>query len=138
VRPVLLDTGFIVALLNKSDASHILCCRIHDSLDRRFVTCEAVIVESCYLLRNAPGAIETILQNVAEGILEIPFRLSASAAQVRALLEKYRDLPASLADVSLVQMADELDLADILTLDRHFLHYRWRRNRAFNLLIPLE
>lgn len=138
MKPVLLDTGFIVALLNKSDASHLLCCRVHDTLDRRFVTCEPVIVESCFLLRNAPGAIEAILRNVAEGIIEIPFKLASSATQVHLLLEKYRDLPASLADASLVQMAEELNIADILTLDRHFAHYRWRRNRAFNLLIPLE
>lgn len=138
MKPVLLDTGFIVALLNKSDSAHLACSRIHDSLDRRLVTCEAAIAESCYLLRNAPGAIDAILRNVAEGIIEIPFKLSASAAQVRGLLEKYSDLPASLADVSLVQMAEELNVGDILTLDRHFVHYRWRRNRAFNLLIPLD
>ena len=138
MKPVLLDTGFIVALLNKSDASHHLCSRIHETLDRRLVTCEPVIVECCYLLRNAPGAIEVILRNVAEGIFEIPFRLASSATQVRVLLGKYRDLPTSLVDVSLVQMADELNIADILTLDRHFVHYRWRRNRTFNLLIPLN
>jgi len=138
VKPVLLDTGFIVALLNKNDASHLLCSRFHDTLDRQFVTCEPVIVESCYLLRNAPGAIEVILRNVAEGIFEIPVRLASSAIQIRVLLEKYRDLPASLADVALVHMADELDTGEILTLDRHFIHYRWRRTRAFHMLIPLD
>lgn len=138
MKPVLLDSGFLVALLNKNDSWHPACARFHDTLDRRLVTCEAVIAESCFLLKHAPGAADAILRNVAEGIIEIPFKLSASAAKVGNLLEKYRDLPASLADVSLVQMADELNTGDILTLDRHFVSYRWRRNRAFNLLIPLE
>jgi hypothetical protein len=35
-------------------------------------------------------------------------------------------------------MADQLDTGDILTLDSHFAHYRWRRNRRFRNLIPLE
>jgi hypothetical protein len=35
-------------------------------------------------------------------------------------------------------MADQLDSGDILTLDRDFKRYRWRRNRSFRLLIPLE
>jgi hypothetical protein len=35
-------------------------------------------------------------------------------------------------------LADVLNTGDILTLDSHFRHYRWRRNRRFNLLIPLD
>jgi predicted nucleic acid-binding protein len=34
-------------------------------------------------------------------------------------------------------MADELETGEILTLDSDFARYRWRRNRAFQLLIPL-
>jgi predicted nucleic acid-binding protein len=35
-------------------------------------------------------------------------------------------------------MADKLGTGDILTLDSDFLHYRWRRTRKFNMLIPLD
>ena len=41
------------------------------------------------------------------------------------------------ADACLVQMADELDTGDILTLDSDFIHYRWRKTRAFRMLISL-
>lgn len=53
-------------------------------------------------------------------------------------MRKYRDIPADFADACLIQMADELDTGDILTLDSDFKHYRWRRNKSFNLLIPLK
>ena len=53
-------------------------------------------------------------------------------------MEKYVGLSASFADACLVHMADELNSGDILTLDRDFRHYRWRRNRSFNLLVPLD
>jgi hypothetical protein len=35
-------------------------------------------------------------------------------------------------------MAGEFDTGDILTLDSDFIHYRWKRTRRFNLLIPLD
>ena len=57
---------------------------------------------------------------------------------VKALMAKYRDIPADFADACLIAMADQLDTGDILTLDSDFAHYRWRRTRAFNLLIPLD
>jgi uncharacterized protein len=109
-----------------------------DAMKQRAVTCEAVIAESCYMLREVNGAAVDILATIASGALEIRFQLSRSAGKIRALLEKYRDLPASFADACLVQMADELDTGDIFTLDSDFRHYRWRRNRTFNLLIPLD
>jgi predicted nucleic acid-binding protein len=97
-----------------------------------------VISESCFLLASSSAAQESVLRNVVEGIFQIPFIFSRSAAQVSAILRKYSNVPASFADACLIHMADELNTGDILTLDSDFKHYRWRRNRAFRLLIPLE
>ena len=138
MRPILVDTSFIIALYNKSDRRHAQCMYMLDAVEQQAVTCEAVVTESCYMLRQVRGAMADILATIETGALEIRFQLDRSAGKVRALLEKYRDLPASLADACLVQMADELDTGDILTLDSDFKRYRWRRNRAFNLLIPLD
>ena len=57
---------------------------------------------------------------------------------MRSILRKYRDLAPDFADACLIQLADELDTGDILTLDREFESYRWRRNRPFHLLVPLD
>ena len=138
MKPVLLDSSVIVALLDKRERLHGQCVRVLEELELPLVTCEAVISESCYLLRRIPNASARILANVEEEIFQIPFQLTHSAASVHEILSKYRDLPASFADACLVQMADELNTGDILTLDSDFKHYRWRRNRAFRLLIPLE
>jgi predicted nucleic acid-binding protein len=111
---------------------------ILDGLERPLVTCEAVIAESCYLLRGLPGAPETVLQNVGRGVFQIPFQLSRSAAPVRNIMRKYRVLPADFADACLIYLADELNTEDILTLDGDFKLYHWRRNRPFRLLVPLD
>ena len=62
---------------------------------------------------------------------------SRARPSVRSVMRKYRDLPADFADACLVQLADELNTGDILTLDRDFESYRWRRTRAFRLLVAL-
>ena len=138
MRPVLLDTGVIVALLDRSEAKHAACVTALEGLGHPLATCEAVITESCYLLRRLPEAPEAVVENVERGVFQIPFRIAHSAPAVRGILRKYRDLAPDLADACLIQLADELDTGDILTLDSDFEHYRWRRNRRFNLLVPLE
>ena len=137
MKPVLLDTGVIVALLDRSERYHARCVRVLESLEQPLATCEAVIAESCYLLRGLHGAPETVLANVEQGIFQIPLQLNRAAASIRAILRKYRDVPADFADACLIHLADELDTGEILTLDSDFARYRWRRNRAFQLLIPL-
>jgi len=138
VKPVLLDTGVIVALLDRSEKRHGRCVSVMEGFERPLVTCEAVIAESAYLLRGLPGAPETVLQNVERGVFQVPFQLSRSAAPVRSIMRKYRDLPADFADACLIHLAEELNTGDILTLDGDFQLYRWRRNHPFNLLITLD
>ena len=138
MRPVLLDASVIVALLQRGAAHHDKCVDTVLSLHRPLLTCEAVISESCYLLRRFPGASEAVIANVERGEFEVPFAFSANVSAVLALMRKYRDVSASFADACLVHMADELDTGDILTLDSDFLTYRWRKTRPFQLLIPLH
>jgi uncharacterized protein len=138
VKPTLLDSGVIVALLDRSEAHHTRCVAALEELGGPLVTCEAVIAESCYLLRGLPGAAEAVLENVERGIFQISFQLSRSASLVRNIMSKYRDLPVDFADACLVQLADELNTGDILTLDRDFESCRWRRTRPFRLLIALD
>ncbi|MDR3747369.1 MAG: PIN domain-containing protein [Acidobacteriota bacterium] len=138
MTPVLLDTGVIVALLDRSEHYHSRCVAAVAGLGRPLVTCEAVIAESCYLLRGLSGAPETVLENVAHGIFLIPFQLLRSAPAVRSILRKYRDLPADLANACLIHLADELNTGEILTLDSDFGFYRWRKNRGFQLLMELD
>ena len=134
MKPVLLDTGVIVALLDRSERLHDACAEVVREIEAPLITCEAVIAESCYLLRNLTGASEAIIENVGAGIFQIPFQLSHEATGVKQVLRKYRDRRIDLADACLIRLADEFGTADILTLDNDFAVYRWGRNRAFRML----
>jgi predicted nucleic acid-binding protein len=135
---VLVDTGFLVAMYDRHERQHDLCARVYDSISSQLVTCEAVIGEALHLLRRFPAAIRAILISVDEEIISIPFTLMQSSRAVLEIMEKYSDIPADFADACLIHMANELDTGDILTLDSDFKHYRWRRKRRFNLLVPLD
>jgi predicted nucleic acid-binding protein len=137
LRPVLLDTGVIVALLDRSERNHPQCVEAVQGLSQPLVTCEAVIAESCYLLRSLKGAPEAVLENVEKGTFQIPFVISRSAPFIRRLLRKYRDQEIDFADACLIRLAEELDTDEILTLDSEFTIYRWRRDKPFKLLIPI-
>ena len=137
MKPVLVDTGVIVALLDRSERYHQRCVTEVETLARPLVTCEAVIAECCYLLRTLPRAAETVLENVENGVFQLPLQLSRCAASVAEIMRKYRDRPVSLADACLIYLANELGTGDILTLDEDFSVYRWHRTRPFRLLIDL-
>jgi len=134
VKPVLLDTGVIVALLDRSERLHEACAEAVRELEAPLITCEAVIAESCYLLQNLAGAAEAVIENVASEIFQVPLQLSREAAGVKQILRKYRDRQIDLADACLIRLADEFGTADILTLDQDFAVYRWGRNKTFRML----
>jgi uncharacterized protein len=134
VKPVLLDTGVVVALLDRSERLHEACAKALQEIEAPLITCEAVITESCYLLRNLAGASEAVVENIAAGIFQVPLQLSREAAGVKQILRKYRDRKIDLADACLIRLADEFGTADILTLDGDFAIYRWGRNKAFRML----
>lgn len=135
MKPVLIDTGCIVALLDRSERSHARCVEVVSQLAAPLVTCEAVIAESCYLLRAVSGASEAVLENVERRVFQLPLRLDDTAGPIRRLIRKYRSVPMDLADGCLVHLAELLRSGDILTLDRDFQVYRWGRNRAFDNLL---
>lgn len=138
MKPTLLDTSVVVALLDRSERHHERCVAVASEVAGPLVTCEAVIAEACYLLRGLSGASEAVLENVAAGVFQVPARLTDQAAPVARLLRKYRDVPMDLADACLVDLADRLATGRVLTLDADFDVYRWRSRRRFERLVELD
>jgi predicted nucleic acid-binding protein len=138
VTPVLLDTGVIVAWLDRSERYHRACVELVADLTAPLVTCEAVIAESCYLLRELSGAADAVLENLQNGVFQIPIPLPHDTTRVRRIMRKYGDRQVDLADACLVHLAEDLNTGHILTLDRDFQVYRWRGNRRFQMLLDLD
>jgi predicted nucleic acid-binding protein len=135
VKPVLLDTGTIVALLDSSDSFHERCADAISAMSAPLVTCEPVIAESCYLVRDVDGAAEAILHSVETREFLIPVALPEAALPVRRIMAKYRDRHIDLADAFLIHLANQFSTGEILTVDSDFQIYRWGRNNRFQALV---
>lgn len=134
MKPVLIDTGVIVALLDRSEKFHDVCVETIQDLSEPLITCEAVISESCYLLRKVRGAPEAVIQNISADIFQIPFQISDHANELNRILKKYQDREVDLADACLIEMANQYGTGDILTLDDDFKIYRWGKNKPFHIM----
>jgi predicted nucleic acid-binding protein len=136
----LLDTGPLVALLDRSEADHDRVQRFMASLRAsRLVTTGAVITEAFYFLsdvQNGPASLISFLDTSATEVRDT-FSADALAAVVR-LMDKYADIPMDFPDATLVWIAESSGTDRILTLDRRgFSSFRFAKNRRFKLLLDV-
>jgi uncharacterized protein len=135
VPAVLVDTGPLVALLDRSDPYHLTCQEILSSLDDSLVTVWPVVTETMYMLRAYWQAQEALWEMIEMGAVEIlPIGID-DVPRMKELMRKYRDLPMDLADAALVRVAERERLRRIFTLDRRdFQIYRPSRIGRFVIL----
>ncbi len=132
---VLVDTGPLVAMLNRTDEHHQLCIGEAKSLGTPLLTSWPVLTEAAWLLRSTAGGVAALLAQVSMGLVE-PVALDHAAAEwMRDHLQQYRDLKTQLADASLCYLAQRDGISQIFTLDRRdFTVFRTSQNRPFTLL----
>lgn len=133
---VMVDTGPLVAFLHADDRYHHWARAQFDAFPAPFLTCEAVIAESCHLLRRMSGGPERLLALLERGAVRIDFFLAAEQSAVDTLYKRYRDRPASLADMCLVRMSELQESCLVLTLDADFLVYRRLGRRTIPVIHP--
>jgi uncharacterized protein len=102
---VLVDTGPLVALLNRRDRFHAWARGVLDTVEPPVFTCEAVVSEACFLLSRIGGA-DALLELLARSVIEVPFRMHVEIDAVRNLVKRYASVPMSLADACLVRMTE--------------------------------
>ena len=136
IKPIIADTGVIAGLLNPKDQWREWTVNQWRQLPAPFLTCEAVIVEACFLLHHIKDGEQDVLSLIEAGILQIDFSISAEATAVRTLMQKYIDVPMSLADACLVRMSELIDNSVVFTLDSDFYNYRKNGRRKIPLIIP--
>jgi predicted nucleic acid-binding protein len=104
VARALVDTGAVVALINRADRFHAQAAAWFRGFRGRLLTTEAVITETAYVLAASPQhqlAALTWIQRAREaGILQVA-AMEDHAALAR-IISKYADLPCDYADASLI------------------------------------
>ena len=135
-RPVLLDTGPIVAYLNRQEYNHAWAQDQWAKLEPPLLTCEAVLTEACFLVSRAGGEVSGVLDLMGRGVVRVPFRLEEEVKAVAALMARYANVPMSLADACLVRMAEQDGDSVVLTLDRDFKLYRKNGRQVIPAVMP--
>jgi predicted nucleic acid-binding protein len=134
-QQVIVDTGVLVAILNKNDSYHGWAIQQFANIQPPLLTCEAIISEACFLLRRYQQS-NLLLQWLEKGVLSLPFSLQNEIQPLNILLKKYSDVPMSLADGCLVRLVEIYPQSQILTLDSDFKVYRKNGNQLISLIFP--
>lgn len=134
--PVLIDTGPLVAFLNRRDQYHNWVSDQLARLTPPLLTCEAVISEACFLLRSLPSGPIAVLELIDRGLLQMSFRLGDEIVRIKGLMSRYANVPMSLADACLVRMAEQYLGSPLLTFDSDFKIYRKNRRQVIPTLVP--
>jgi predicted nucleic acid-binding protein len=131
---LLLDTGALVGLLDRSQSIHTACRDFYETWKGPVVSTEAVLTEAIHLLANVPGGGISCLEFLLLGGVVVVPSTQVSLKRCRDLMEKYADLPMDFADATLVALAEELGAEIVFTADRDFRIYRIRGRKTFRLV----
>lgn len=135
-RSVILDAGPLVASLNPRDAYHGWAKAQIARTEPPLLTCEAVLTEACFLIRQIPGASQAVIEMVQRRFLVVSFQLEEAADVVGQLIARYSRVPMSLADACLVCMAEQHARGIVLTLDSDFKLYRKHGRQVIPTIMP--
>jgi uncharacterized protein len=134
VPGVIVDAGFLVALVRRDDSHHPWAALQARRLPPHRRTCEAVLSEAFHLGGTRGSvALDALLRR---GACVLPFRFSDDLESVLRLMRKYAQVPMSLADACLVRMTETAGNVRLLTTDADFRIYRRHGRQAIPCLLP--
>jgi uncharacterized protein len=133
-KSVFVDAGFIVALLSRRDTHHHWAATQASAFPPPWFTCEAVLSEAYHLLGDR--RVSSIGQLLRRRALAVAFELGSHLEPVTKLIEKYSNVPMSLADACLVRMTETVADPLLLTTDQDFRVYRRHSRQVIPCAMP--
>ncbi len=134
MQSLVVDAGFLIALWRRGDQHHAWAVATARTNPPPWSTCEAALSEAEHLLgRAGRGALRTACRRGALRILSV---LPDDIDAVMDLLDKYDNVPMSLADACAVRMTEVLSDPVVLTTDTDFKIYRRHSRKVVPCLVP--
>lgn len=137
-RRVFVDTGPIVALLDRRDNHHQWAKDEIAKLQEPLLTCEAVLSEVFFLLSRVRRGNLTLIALLRDELVQIAADFSCRDhwAEILDLVEHYNTVPMSFADACLVRLSELERDCLVFTTDRDFLTYKRNRRQPIPLISP--
>jgi hypothetical protein len=131
----LIDTGAILALLDRDDRWHAACVQAFAGLRLPLLTSEAVLTELFHLVGDSTHEVQAAWKFVRSGAVTLGEVGDRDLSALCSLMDKYSDRPMDFTDATLVLLAERESLTTILTVDHaDFSTYRIAGRRKFRLI----
>lgn len=131
---VLIDTGAILALLDRKDPCHRACAEVFPGLPLPLATSAAVLAEVFHLV-GGPHEFARAWGFLRSGAVTVLPIGDEDLSDLEMLMERYKDRPMDFADATLVHLARRENLATIFTIDHNdFETYRIEGKRRFRIV----
>jgi predicted nucleic acid-binding protein len=138
MQSYLIDSGPLVALLNRNDEYHRWAREQFDHASCPVLTCEGAVTETAHLLHADGLPPWGVLELVEREIVAVQFDLESNLDRVLSLMKKYADTPMDFVDACLVSMTEARRDCRLLTVDSDFRIYRRFERQAIPLIIPAK
>lgn len=133
-KSVIVDAGVLVALVRRRDRCHRWATAQAKRWSAPWLTCEAALSEA-FFLAGVTGR-NSLSQLLRRKAVEVRFDLASEHEPVLALMERYSNVPMSLADACIVRMTETLADPLVLTTDSDFHVYRRHSRQVVPCLLP--
>lgn len=134
---LILDSGPLYALLDRSDDDHDRCRALIEASEETLLIPGPVLVEVDYLIHRSlhPGVLVALLGDIENGAFVVEDLAAADYRRIRELCDRYAHADIGYVDAAVLAMAERLDEPKIATLDhRHFRTLRPRHVAALELV----
>lgn len=128
----IVDTGFLVAFANRSDAHHDWAVAVAEKVTEPLLTSEAVLAETTFHLGDA----SLVLQMIEYGLIKLAFEADDHLSHLKALAVRYAGRSSDFADLCLVRMSELLPKHSVITVDGDFRVYRRNKRDVIPLICP--
>jgi len=135
-KGLLLDTGPLVAYLDPDEINHAWVCQEMNDHEGPLITCEPVLTEAFFLLRNHVHQVVALEKILLDATIDFSFSLQKEIQPVTVLQRRYREIAMSLADACLVRLSELYPRLNVLTLDSDFRIYRRNKRDLIPCLFP--
>jgi predicted nucleic acid-binding protein len=133
-RTVVADSGFLVAFLSGLDSHNRWAVTVARRYPPPWHTCEAVLSEIDHVL--GPHGLVPVAALLRSRALVASFRLDDELDRVLKLMERYSNVPMSVADACVVRMTETASDSMVLTTDNDFRIYRRHGRLAIPAMLP--
>jgi len=114
---VLVDTGPLVAMLNKNDQHREDALSTLDQLQPPLLTTWPVLTETAYFVRDDADLFRSLLSGRISELLEIVVIDQTELSAMNEIFNRYADLNLQLADLSLMHLANRDRIQTVFTFD---------------------